>query len=184
MEKGVWRGSSAVLWQATLKKGSVFPLIHSMQIQAPLLRVILPLPLPYNRLWALSLPSPQQVLHYLPVSLWPILPPSTPVSLGSLVPTSRRFCPGLWLWLRLRLRPGPREPRDPRELLEPLEELLPAVEQVLVPWPWLRKLGLLYGSQVSSAVQPRSAAGPVEGSRLLTSVHRPPCVFSQLWVMT
>ncbi|OBS80931.1 hypothetical protein A6R68_20864, partial [Neotoma lepida] len=37
---------------------------------------------------------------------------------------------------------GPREPREPRELLEPLEELLPAVEQVLVPWPWLRKLGL------------------------------------------
>lgn len=53
--------------------------------------------------------------------------------------SSRSFCPGLWLWLRLRLRPGPREPR---ELLEPLEELLPA-EQVLVPWPRERRLGRL-----------------------------------------
>lgn len=51
-------------------------------IQAPLLHITLPLPLiissqgslPYNRLWALSLRSPRQVLHYLPVSLWPILP--------------------------------------------------------------------------------------------------------------
>lgn len=129
---------------------------------------------------------PWQALHSLPVSLWPILPALCSVSLVSVVPTSRRFCPGLWLWLRLRLRlrPGPREPREPRELLEPLEELLPAVEQVPVPWPWLRKLGLPYGSQASSVAQPRSAAGPVEGSRLSLLVHWPPCALSQLWVMT
>lgn len=107
-------------------------------------------------------------------------------SLSLLIPTSRRFRPGLWLWLwlRLLLRPGPREPRDPRELLEPLEELLPAVEQALVPWPWLRKLGLPYGSQASSAAQPRSAAGPTRGSRLSPLVRGPSCTLSQLWVIT
>lgn len=143
------------------------------------MHVILPLPSPFllrdPSLTTASGPSLVDLLGksfttcLLPFGLFS--QPSTPVSLGSLVPTSRRFCPGLWLWLRLRLRlrPGPREPRDPRELLEPLEELLPAVEQVPVPWPWLRKLGLPYGSQVSSAVQPRRAAGPGEGSRLSTS---------------
>lgn len=124
--------------------------------------------------------------YYVPVSHWLIFPTLCSASLFPPMPTSRRFRPGLWLWLwlRLLLRPGPREPREPRELLEPLEELLPAVEQVLVPWPWLRKLGLPYGSQASSAAQPRSAAEPTGGSRLSPLVHWPTCTLSQLWVIT